>query len=124
MSPPTPIRSSPAPARLSKGDRETGRQGDRETGEEDRRPILLRFTLSSLVSALSVALRTNYVTLFAHRLWSYLCLVKARMDNGKGDHRCPSVRYDAPGPTRTGDLRLRRPARYPTELRAHIFNSA
>jgi hypothetical protein len=33
------------------------------------------------------------------------------------------VIYDAPGPTRTGDLRLRRPALYPTELRAHIFKS-
>src|SRR5262249_24544838 len=42
------------------------------------------------------------------------------MDSGQGDCRCPSVMHDAPGPTRTGDLRLRRPALYPSELRAHI----
>ena len=33
----------------------------------------------------------------------------------------PPTKIGAPGPTRTGDLRIRSPTLYPTELRARVF---
>ena len=45
---------------------------------------------------------------------------RARERVGESEGRSPSVKQSAPGGIRTPDLRLRRPALYPTELRAHI----
>jgi hypothetical protein len=39
---------------------------------------------------------------------------------GESEGRSPSVKFGAPGGIRTPDLRLRRPALYPTELRARM----